>query len=77
LNLVLTTYDNLYINDKMLPQGRLREWKTGEKRAQIIIVTKCPENLNLDKKIELIQAINPYDYQLVFFSSIKYNQAIN
>lgn len=74
LNIILTTFDSLYIDDKMLPQGRLREWKTGEKRAQIIMVTKCPENLSLDQKIQMIQDINPFDYQHVFFTSIKYSK---
>ncbi len=74
LNIVLSMFDSLYTEDKMLPQGRLREWKTGEKRAQIIMVTKCPENLSLDQKIKIIQEINPFDYQHVFFTSIKYGK---
>ncbi len=70
LNIILSEYERLYIDDKMMPQGRLREWKTGEKRAEIIIVSKCPANLTLNKKIDLIHAINPFEYQDVFFTSL-------
>ena len=72
LNILLTTYDNLYTHDFMLPSGNLREPKTGANRADIIVVTKCPMQLsNLEKKTVLRQ-INPKGNQQVFFSYIQY-----
>jgi tetraacyldisaccharide 4'-kinase len=71
LNILLSDYKLPYYNDHVMPYGRLREWKTADKRAHIIIITKCPANLKLEKKIEMIQAINPFDYQHVFFTGIK------
>lgn len=74
LNILLSDFKLPYYNDHVLPYGRLREWKTADKRAHIIIITKCPSNLKLEEKIEMIQTINPYDYQQVFFTGIKAQQ---
>ena len=76
LNILLTTYDKLYVDDFMLPTGNLREPKSGAKRAQIIIVTKCPNDLNEDEKQNIITKLKPLSTQEVFFSSIKYSETI-
>lgn len=46
LNILLTTYDKPFTRDRVLPLGRLRESRSEYKRADIIIVTKCPEELS-------------------------------
>ncbi|NNC49789.1 MAG: tetraacyldisaccharide 4'-kinase [Flaviramulus sp.] len=76
LNILLTTFDNPYYNDIVLPTGNLREPKSGAKRANIIVVTKCPDNLNSGVKESIIKKIKPESYQHVFFSSIAYNNNI-
>jgi len=76
LNILLTTYNKLYVDDFTLPTGNLREPKYGAKRAQIIIVTKCPNDLNEDKKQKIIFKLKPLSTQEVFFSSIKYSETI-
>jgi len=43
LNILLTTYNKPFYNAVVLPTGDLREPRTGAKRAQIIVVTKCPK----------------------------------
>jgi tetraacyldisaccharide 4'-kinase len=43
LSVLLTAYSNLYADDAVLPLGRLREWKRGSRRADVVVVTKCPE----------------------------------
>ena len=48
-NIVLTTFDDLYINDTMLPTGNLRELKKGAQRADLILITKCPEGVSYAK----------------------------
>ena len=48
INILITEYNNLYINDTTIPAGRLREWGTGSKRADIIIVSKTKKNLTLN-----------------------------
>ena len=75
-NVLLTSFDDLYTEDILLPTGNLREPRQGAKRADIIVVTKCPENLSGEKKLEITRKINPLNYQDVFFGSIAYAQAI-
>ena len=76
LNIMLTTYDNLYVNDVVLPTGNLREPRSGAKRADIIIVTKCPTSLGEVRKEQIIKKINPNKKQYVFFSTITYSKQI-
>ncbi|RED48299.1 tetraacyldisaccharide 4'-kinase [Seonamhaeicola aphaedonensis] len=76
LNILLTTYTNPYFNDFTLPTGNLREPKSGAKRADVIIVTKCPDDLNTEKKLTIIKKIKPKKHQQVFFSSIKYSNNV-
>jgi tetraacyldisaccharide 4'-kinase len=44
--ILLTAYNDLFINDFMLPTGNLRESRSGAKRADMIIVTKCPRDIS-------------------------------
>ena len=55
-----------------LPSGSLREYRTGYKRADIIIVTKTPENLSSITRQNIIDKIKPLPHQKVYFSFIKY-----
>lgn len=43
LQLVLTSYQNPFWKDTILPSGRLRESISGLKRADALIITKCPD----------------------------------
>ncbi|HRN99310.1 MAG TPA: tetraacyldisaccharide 4'-kinase, partial [Flavobacterium sp.] len=52
--IVLTAYGDLYADDFMLPTGNLREGWRGAKRANCIVVTKCPSNLS-DAEQDLIR----------------------
>lgn len=72
LNILLTAYDNLYVDDFVLPTGNLRESKDGAKRANIIVVTKCPKNLSDLDKDNIIRKLKVKAYQHVFFSFINY-----
>ncbi|MDB4595655.1 tetraacyldisaccharide 4'-kinase, partial [Flavobacteriaceae bacterium] len=49
LNILLTTYSNPFFNDCILPVGSLRESKSSYQRADIVIVTKCPEKIDKTK----------------------------
>ena len=76
INILLTSYHHLYTNDIVLPTGNLREPRKGAKRADIIVVTKCPEGVSEHNKEQIIKAINPKDYQMVFFSTITYSEEV-
>jgi len=76
LNIMLTTYASPFYNDIVLPTGDLREPRSGSNRANIIVVTKCPENLGENEKTEIVKRINPKSHQQVFFSSIVYSNIL-
>lgn len=72
LNILLTTYDQPFTRDHLMPSGRLREWRSAYKRADIIIVSKCPTELSETQKDKMIAEINPQHHQKVFFSYYEY-----
>ena len=76
LNILLTSHDNLYVDDQMLPSGNLREKVKGAGRAQIIVVTKCPEQLSEQDQFEIAKKLQIESQQTVFFSKIKYGEEI-
>lgn len=73
---LLTKYEDLYVDDFMLPAGNLREFSSGAKRAHVIIVTKCPEKLTELEQQTMIKKLNPLKHQQVFFSTIVYNARV-
>ena len=75
-NILLTAYNDLYVNDFMLPAGNLRDNRREAKRADIIVVTKCPVSISKDEKNALIKKLTPKAYQKVFFTTIKYNDLV-
>ncbi len=75
-NILLTSYDNLYCDDMMLPTGNLREPKSGAKRADIIVVTKCPDTISDSEQESLKEKLNPLSHQTVFFSTIAYSNTV-
>lgn len=69
---LLTTYNNLYIRDLVLPAGNLRESKREATRADVIVVTKCPENLPYSEQQQIQYDLKPAPDQHIYFSSISY-----
>jgi tetraacyldisaccharide 4'-kinase len=74
LNILLTDYNNLFTRDFYLPTGDLRDLKSSSKRASIIVVTKCPQDLSPDDKEAVKEEINPLPEQHIFFSCIEYGK---
>ena len=72
INILLVDYHRLLIYDKLLPAGRLREPKEGKNRADIVIVTKCPQDLKPMEFRVITKAMNLYPYQTLLFSTIDY-----
>lgn len=70
--LLLTDYHRLFTRDALVPAGRLREPKSGYRRADVIIVTKCPTTLSTSEKQNIIQEIQPFPKQKILFSYLKY-----
>ncbi len=70
--ILLTKYDDLFVDDFLLPTGNLRESSRGAKRADVILVTKCPENLSNDVQNKIQQKLCKYQKE-VFFTTISYD----
>lgn len=74
INILLVDYHRLIIYDELLPAGSLREPIESKSRADIVIITKCPDTLNpIDFRV-LTKAMKLYAYQSLFFTSLKYDK---
>lgn len=73
-SILLTDYNKPFYKDIILPTGDLRESRAEKKRADTIIVTKCPANLTVKEQKEITEKINPLPNQKVYFSYIKYGK---
>ena len=72
INILLVDYHRLIVYDKLLPAGCLREPKEGKRRADIVIVTKCPKDLRpMDFRV-ITKAMDLYPYQKLFFTTLVY-----
>ena len=76
LMILTTTFQYPFYKDEILPVGNLRENIRSAKRADLIVVTKCPDNLSPKDKISFLESLNPNDNQKVFFSCLTYMQKI-
>ena len=74
-NLLLTSYDKLYTQDFLLPVGSLRDIRSRARKAQIIIVTKCPELTQAEQE-KIIRQLKPLPSQKVYFTSIAYSDRV-
>lgn len=72
MNVLVTEYSRPYTRDYILPMGNLREGRSGANRADIIIVSKCPVDMQVTEKQRFIKEINPHSQQKVFFSYYDY-----
>jgi len=77
LSVLLTDYQNLFTRDLPLPSGRLRECFSGYRRADIIIVSKCPESLSPKEKSDIRKEINPKKHQSLYFSYLQYGNYLH
>jgi tetraacyldisaccharide 4'-kinase len=72
--ILLSAYDDLFCDDFILPFGNLRESALGKKRADMIIITKCPNDLselaqqNIKEKLQVKQP--------VYFTTIQYDDCV-
>lgn len=72
MNILLTDYSHLFIDDYVLPSGRLREFRSGAKRADFMVVTKSPIVLSPIEIRRISQKLKPKQDQQVYFSYINY-----
>lgn len=74
INILLTDYNRLMTHDSMLPVGNLREPVENKKRANIVIVTKCPETAQpIDYRL-ITKDLALFPYQNLYFTKYKYDE---
>ena len=66
-SILLTEYDNLYCDDFFFPTGDLRDERKSAKRANIIVVTKCPLDMTEDDKAAVLEKLYPAQHQKKLF----------
>ncbi|MEX1191949.1 MAG: tetraacyldisaccharide 4'-kinase [Brumimicrobium sp.] len=76
VNILLTDYANPFYNDFVLPAGRLREFRSEKKRADVVIVTKCPEELGQKLKMDIERKMKLNSKTLVCFSEVVYGDIL-
>lgn len=72
LNILISDYNNPFYKDYVVPFGRLREFRSGYKRADIIIVSKCPSKMSPLDQEKIISEIYPMPHQKVYFTTMEY-----
>ena len=73
-NIILTAYDHSYYKDFVLPAGNLREPRAGARRADCVIVTRCPVQLSEAEKTAIENKLHLTKDQRVYFTSLHYGE---
>ena len=74
-NILLCDYTNPIYKDWMMPVGLLRESKKGIKRADCVVISKCPENLTMEESKTIEK--NLKFTKKIFFSKIIYDKIVS
>ncbi|MBO3700487.1 tetraacyldisaccharide 4'-kinase [Roseivirga sp. E12] len=71
-NILLSDYQHPFYQDFVLPAGNLREPRIGAKRADAIVITKCPELGEQEKEVVISNVRKYNDISPIYFSHIAY-----
>jgi tetraacyldisaccharide 4'-kinase len=69
---MITRFDKPFYEDFIVPAGNLREQRKGAKRADAIVISKCPAYLSDAIKEKMLLRIRKYSAAPVYFTTIKY-----
>ena len=72
LNILLTEYQRLYMDDYLFPAGTLRDVRSAAKRADIIVISKAPKDLSEQEKQQITDKLNTSENQKVYFSYLEH-----
>lgn len=74
--ILLTDYNNPFYKDYLMPVGKLRESRNGADRADVIVVTKCPPELQEDEMMEIETTLRKDANKPIFFSTVHYGNMV-
>lgn len=77
VSVLLTDYRNLYVNDHLVPYGKLRDIKSVSQSADIIIVTKTDKVLSPIIRRYILNKLKPRGHQRVYFSFFNYGKLVS
>lgn len=69
--IVLSEFHRPFFEDKLLPEGRLRESRSGLVRTDALVVTKCPDSISVEEKQKWVNR-SGLKLNQVFFSQLQY-----
>lgn len=75
-NVLLTEFSHPFYKDFVLPTGMLREWRSGARRAQVVVVSKTPDSAAGNQLAKVSEGIGKYADCPVCFSSIRYHEPV-
>jgi tetraacyldisaccharide 4'-kinase len=75
-SILLSDYERLISNDHMLPYGNLRESKVNMRRADMILITKSPENISPIQRRIIVKEIDKSPYQNLYFTAFNYKPPV-
>jgi tetraacyldisaccharide 4'-kinase len=74
ISILLVDYNRMITKDKILPYGNLREsWKNKD-RANMIIISKCPDNIPPIERRLISKELEIMPYQKLFFTKMSYGE---
>lgn len=74
--ILLSTYEDLFVDDYLFPMGNLRERSVGVNRANVVIVTKCPPTLSLEEQKKIKNKLKLLPNQALYFSFIEFDDFV-
>ncbi len=75
-SILLTTYNDLFVNDELFPVGGLRDLKKRASSANAIVVTKCPDALLEEEQQNISEQLKLAAHQILAFTGIEYEEPI-
>lgn len=73
LNILISEFNRPFFNDFVIPAGRLREFRCGQKRSQLIVYSKCSSDITDAAKEKYIQK-SSVGAKHTYFSSVQYGE---
>ena len=79
IQILLSDYARLFYEDYPFPAGLLREPRSGARRADAVVITKCPERLTAQARQTIQQQVGRYTRAdtPVFFARIAYGSLLS
>ncbi|MBS1533338.1 MAG: tetraacyldisaccharide 4'-kinase [Bacteroidetes bacterium] len=76
-SVLLFDYGKIKEPHLLLPAGDLREPMSGRWRADVLIVSKCPNDISIEEQGKIAALLEPLPYQYLFFTTIAYQPLEN